>query len=143
MRRDNGVWVIAMHSDYWKDFVHNRLLMDSNGGDGVQASGSITIYGDQPIIHREFARQICAEIFTKEWKDTPAGGKVLKEYWKKIHKDNHYFDCMYGVAVAASVCGIRMANVRAKISTTVAKRTSGQKQDLFLEREGGWVRGMR
>lgn len=145
VRRDKGAWVIAMHSDYWKHIVHNSLLMKSITEGGLQAPGSITLYGDedQSVIHRDFAQQICAEIFTKEWKDTPTGGKVFKEYWKKIEKNNHYLDCLYGVAVAASVCGIEMTNTRAKSSVVPVKRAGGKKSDLFLERPGGWVQGMR
>ncbi len=141
-RRDRKLWAVNMDPDYWKHWVHDRFLMKHIAEGGLQASGSITLFGDDANVHGNFAKQICAEIWTREWKDTSAGGKTLKEYWKKTHKDNHYFDCMYGVAVAASVCGIEMTNVKAK-RVGAAKRAGAKTSDLFLEREGGWVQGMR
>lgn len=107
-RRENRMWAVNMDADHWKHLVHDRFLMEHVPGSGGPALGSFTLFGDDAMVHGNFAKQICAEIWTREWKDTSAGGKTLKEYWKKTQKDNHYLDCMYGACVAASVCGVQM-----------------------------------
>lgn len=112
-RRQNGVWVVNMDADYWKHLVHDRFQMD-HAADERAVSGCMTLYGKDVKTHGNFARQVCAEIWTREWKSNPTGGKVLKEYWKKTQKDNHYLDCMYGACVAASCCGIQMSGETAQ-----------------------------
>lgn len=105
-RRQNGIWVVNMDADYWKHLVHDRFMMDHTV-DEWAVSGCMTLYGKDVKVHGNFARQVCAEIWTREWKEGNRG-KVLHDYWKKTNKDNHYLDCMYGACVAASCCGIVM-----------------------------------
>jgi Phage terminase large subunit (GpA). len=39
---------------------------------------------------------------------TEARGRVVDE-WKKAGRDNHWFDCLVGAAVAASIAGLQPA----------------------------------
>lgn len=138
-RRGKRTWAVNMEPNYWKHWVHDHFMIDYIPGEGP-AGGSLTLFGDDALVHGNFAKQICAEIWTREWKRARAGGMVLKEFWKKTNRDNHYLDCMYGASVAASVCGVSMTNLRKK--RTAGNKPPAGKQSLFLERPGGWVKGM-
>jgi phage terminase large subunit GpA-like protein len=87
---------VIYDSNFWKSFIHARLAV------AVGDKGSLTFYGRAPLQH-----QLIAEHLTAEYRVKTAGrGRVVDE-WKirPQHNDNHFFDCLAGSAVCASMLG--------------------------------------
>ena len=96
-----GVRLVQVHSDYWKDFVHDGF------GAAEGAAGSITVYHGNPKSDahlRQFARQIVAE--QREY--VGSVGKEQKRVWVVRSKQNHWLDCMTYARCAADIEGIRL-----------------------------------
>jgi len=64
--------------------------------------GCLSLFGDNPNLHRLFAEHITAEYHVK----TEGRGRTGDE-WKlrAAAVDNHWLDCLVGCAVAASIQG--------------------------------------
>lgn len=103
---------VVYDANFWKSFVATRLLTAT--GD----RGALTLFGRSPADHLLFAEHLTAEYRVK----TEGRGRRVDE-WKMrpdAH-DNHWWDCIVGSAVAASMCGCvlagTMADARAKPAT--------------------------
>ncbi len=91
---------VEMDVNYWKSFVHARLAVPR--GD----AGSLTIFGDKPEFHRMLADQLTAETRVTN----TAKGRTVDEWKERPGKpDNHWFDCVVGCAVGASMLGVRLS----------------------------------
>lgn len=89
---------VLYDTNYWKTFIHQRLSM--NPAD----PGSLSLYGDKMTEHELLANHLTAEYKVK----TAGMGRIVDEW--KIHKenaDNHWFDCLVGCAVLASIQGVK------------------------------------
>ena len=86
-------------ANYWKSFVYARLAVPM--GD----TGCLSLFGRDPNEHRLFAEHLTAEYRVK----TSGRGRTVDE-WKlrPERSDNHWFDCLVGCAVAASMQGAAM-----------------------------------
>ncbi len=87
-----------MDSNFWKSLVMQRLgLAEGN-------RGSLMLFNAKPEFHAMFAQHILAEIGVKV---TGKGREVVE--WRERRKgaDNHWLDCLYGCAAAASTLGLR------------------------------------
>ena len=96
IRGKRAVRHVVFDTNYWKSFVASRLL--TSPGD----RGAVTLWGRSQEAHVLFAEHLTAEYRVK----TEGRGRKVEE-WKmrpEAH-DNHWFDCMVGNAVAASMCG--------------------------------------
>lgn len=87
---------VIYDTNYWKSFIQARLLVSM--GD----RGCLSLFGDSPEQHRLFAEHLTAEYRVK----TEGRGRTVDE-WKirPERADNHWFDCLVGSAVAASIQG--------------------------------------
>lgn len=94
------IWVVNHFPDQWKHDLHNMLLTKPMGDDGGQAPGTLTLWGETARDHLPYAEQVCAEIWTTEFKD---GSRGEKSYWHKRRRDNHWLDCTVGCLVGAAV----------------------------------------
>jgi len=67
--------------------------------------GCLSLFGDQAEQHRLFAEHLTAEYRIK----THGRGRTVDE-WKirPERSDNHWFDCLVGCAVAASMQGVSL-----------------------------------
>ena len=65
--------------------------------------GCLSLFGDTPNLHRLLAEHLTAEYRVK----TEGRGRTVDE-WKTrpATTDNHWFDCLVGCAVAASMQGV-------------------------------------
>lgn len=90
---------VLIDTNFWKSFVHARLATAS--GD----RGALTLFGKSASEHRLLAEHVAgAETFVR----TEGHGRSVCEWSIKPSKpDNHWFDCLVGCAVAASMCGVR------------------------------------
>ena len=88
---------VVFDTNYWKSFVHARLAV------AMGDRGCLSLFGDNPTLHRLFAEHITAEYRVK----TEGRGRTVDE-WKMraAAVDNHWLDCLVGSAVAASIQGV-------------------------------------
>ncbi len=84
-------------TNYWKSFIHARLAVPM--GD----RGCLSLFGDRPEQHRLLAEHLTAEYRVK----TEGRGRTVDEWKMRPERgDNHWFDCLVGCAVAASIQGV-------------------------------------
>jgi hypothetical protein len=82
-------------TNFWKSFCAARLRM--------------TLGDPEAITLHEGNHDLLIEHLTSEFPvRTEARGRVVDE-WKKAGRDNHWFDCLVGAAVAASISGLQPA----------------------------------
>ncbi len=95
---------VVFDANYWKSFIYSRLAVPM--GD----RGCLSLFGDKPDRHRLFAEHLTAEYRIR----TEGRGRQVDE-WKlrPERSDNHWFDCLVGTAVAASVQGAVLAGTQA------------------------------
>jgi hypothetical protein len=80
-------------TNFWKSFVAARLRM------AIGDPEAVTLHqGDHDML---------IEHLTSEYPvRTEARGRVVDE-WKMLGRDNHWWDCLVGAAVAASITGLQ------------------------------------
>ena len=114
---------VVFDTNYWKSFTHARLAVSM--GD----HGCLSLFGDNPSLHRLFAEQITAEYRVK----TEGRGRTVDE-WKMrpAAADNHWLDCLVGCAVGASIMGAilpgtdqRSARTRPRLRLSDLQRSRG------------------
>jgi hypothetical protein len=91
---------VIFDSNYWKSFVRSRLACP------LGERGSLTLFGDRPAQHRLFSEHLTAEYRV----ETTGRGRKVDEWRLRPEKpDNHWWDCLVGCAVAASMAGAALA----------------------------------
>jgi phage terminase large subunit GpA-like protein len=112
---------VVFDTNYWKSFLYARLAVSM--GD----RGALSLFGDTPDRHRLFAEHLTAEYRVK----TEGRGRTVDE-WKlrPSASENHWFDCLVGCAVAASMQGValpgtesRSAPKRARLKLSAMQKT--------------------
>ena len=105
VRGRRSVRHVVFDTNYWKSFVHARLAVPM--GD----PGCLSLFGHKPERHRLLAEHLTAEYRVK----TEGRGRTVDE-WKlrAAGLDNHWFDCLVGCAVAASIQGAVLFGTDAK-----------------------------
>jgi phage terminase large subunit GpA-like protein len=93
---DSGGWVVNFNADAMKHRVHGGFQIRPQTETGVYARGCVTLFGNRPGDHTEYAKQITAEEFVREF----VKGKGFVAKWHKHRKANHMFDGAVGNAVA-------------------------------------------
>ena len=113
-------------SNYWKSFTIQRFLT------GVGGAGAIELFGkpNDPGRHRMFAEQMSSE----KGIVVTANGRTVEEWiLPDQHRDNHFFDCMVGATVAASVEGCALPGQE---SRPAKRRRSRERKRLSSMRKG-------
>jgi hypothetical protein len=83
-------------TNYWKSFVHARFAVPM--GD----PGCLSLFGRNAEAHRLLAEHLTSEYRVK----TEGRGRTVDEWKMRADsQDNHWFDCLVGTAVAASMGG--------------------------------------
>ena len=112
----------------------------TKGFDGVgfryaeDKPGVLTWYGSNPREHSDAARQVCAEIWTREF----VPGKGWHEYWRKVYHANHYLDVLVGNCVAASICGVRLIGQASGRPADTGSKPRSKPQSFALEGGRKW-----
>jgi len=84
-------------TNYWKSFVYARLAV------AMGDRGCLSLFGDKPEQHRLLSEHLTAEYRVK----TEGRGRTVDEWKQRPERgDNHWFDCLVGCAVAASIQGV-------------------------------------
>jgi hypothetical protein len=101
---------VTIDTNFWKCQVHDGFSLQAGN------SGGITLWGRDPEVHRMFSEHLNGEIP----KLTKTGENEVNEWQSVPNRDNHFFDCMVGCMVAASVCGVKPEEE--KLVTTKRRR---------------------
>ncbi len=97
VRGKRAVRHVVYDTNYWKSFVHARLAV------AMGERGCLSLFGDNPQQHRLLAEHLTAEYRVK----TEGRGRTVDEWKMRPERgDNHWFDCLVGCAVAASMQGV-------------------------------------
>ncbi|GIW78787.1 MAG: hypothetical protein KatS3mg105_0594 [Gemmatales bacterium] len=99
VRGKRAVRHVVYDTNYWKSFIYARLAV------AMGDRGCLSLFGDRPEQHRLFAEHLTAEYRVK----TEGRGRTVDEWKQRPERgDNHWFDCLVGCAVAASILGSRV-----------------------------------
>lgn len=103
---------VLIDTNHWKGFVNRRLL--ASPGD----SGSLTLFKADRDVHRLISEHLTSE---RPIKVTAKGRTVDEWKLKRPNIDNHWFDCVVGSAVAASLLGAALPSSSGSAVTTKRK----------------------
>jgi phage terminase large subunit GpA-like protein len=99
---------VVFDTNFWKTFIHARLAV------AMGDHGCLSLFGDKPDTHRQFAEHLTAEYRVK----TEGRGRTVDEWKQRPERgDNHWLDCLVGSAVAASMQGVTLTGVAPTAST--------------------------
>ncbi len=116
---------VVYDTNFWKTFVHARLAVPL--GD----RGCLSLFGDSADQHRLFAEHLTAEYRVK----TEGRGRTVDEWKMRPERgDNHWFDCLVGCTVAASIQGAVLAGTGGCVAAVKRERVS------FAELQRSWRR---
>ena len=98
---------VLIDTNYWKSFVHARLAVAM--GDPT----CLSLFGRDEKAHFLLSEHLTAEFRVK----TMARDRTVDE-WKlrATRPDNHWFDCLVGSAVAASIQGATLSSVATHVA---------------------------
>lgn len=114
--------LVVMDSNYWKKETHEALKISPLDKAGEHAPGAVRLPGVDPHKHTEFAEEVTAEQFVREYVD----GKGMKEGWVSVRKANHWFDTHYGNRAALAVAEVlRAARNRPQVQYGVISKGVG------------------
>lgn len=95
--KGEGVRHVLYDTNIWKTLVNRKLAVMQGG------FGDLSLYKASIAHHRQLAEHIKAEPFVR----TSGYGRELIEFKPPTAgRDNHWFDCLVGSAVAASIAGV-------------------------------------
>ena len=87
---------VVYDTNWWKSFINARLRV------AMGDRGCLSFFGSNAETHRMLAEHMTSEYFIK----TEARGRSVDEWKQRPEQpDNHWFDCLVGSAVAASIQG--------------------------------------
>jgi len=129
LSRRGKLWLVAMDTDRWKSFEHDRWMT------GAGKVGRMEVFGDasgampgrltpDQKSHFSYSKHITAEI---EVEEIIKG--ALRRYWKPIRDTNHYLDASYQSSVAANMCGIKLMKERVDLAAASANNTTSDETE--------------
>jgi hypothetical protein len=90
---------LVYDTNFWKTFIHARLAV------AMGDRGCLSLFGETPETHRLLAEHLSAEYRVR----TEGRGRIVDEWKQRPERgDNHWFDCVVGCAVAASMQGVAL-----------------------------------
>jgi hypothetical protein len=97
---------VVYDTNWWKSFVNARLRV------AMGDRGCLSLFGTNVETHRMLAEHLTSEYFVK----TEARGRSVDEWKQRPEQpDNHWFDCLVGTAVAASLQGVILSGIDGKV----------------------------
>lgn len=113
---------VLIDTNYWKSFVHARLAV------AMGDPSCLSLFGRDEKAHLLMSEHLTAEFRVK----TMARDRTVDE-WKlrATRPDNHWFDCLVGSAVAASIQGATLSSLATHVA---APRKRIQLSSLQRER---------
>lgn len=93
-----GRMLAKFDANYWKTFIRSRLQT------AIGDPGALTFWGKNPEEHKTIAAHCKAEYSVR----TEGRGRQIDEWQIRPEKpDNHWWDCLVGCAVGASIAGVK------------------------------------
>jgi hypothetical protein len=93
---------VVYDTNWWKSFINARLQV------AMGDRGCLSLFGTNAETHRMLAEHLTSEYFVK----TEARGRSVDEWKQRPEQpDNHWFDCLVGSAVAASMQGVILPGI--------------------------------
>jgi hypothetical protein len=117
---------VIYDTNFWKSFVYSRLAT------AMGDPGSLSLFGDNPSIHRLFSDHLAAEFRVR----TQGRGRECDEWKLKGRADNHWLDCVVGCSVAASMQGISTAESAAKLQEKRKRVSFAELQRAKMGKDG-------
>jgi len=113
---------IRFDANHWKTFVHARFVVD------LADKGSLSLFGEDRRVHKLFSEHMTAEL--PDQISAENTGRTVNE-WKirPGRSDNHWFDCIVGCSVAASLVGAKLEVAQPKARKRV-RVSMAEKQRL-------------
>lgn len=93
---------VLIDTNFWKSFIHTRFTVPMGG------RGCLSLFGTRPADHRLFSEHLTVETRVRSGGQGGQGRKVDEWVIPSNKPDNHWFDCMVGAAVAASILGCKL-----------------------------------
>jgi hypothetical protein len=90
---------VTIDTNYWKCRLHESFSV------GAGSRGGLSFWGRESEVHRMISEHCNGEIA----KFVESGENKVYEWQAVPGHDNHFMDCLVGTMVAASTCGIKMA----------------------------------
>ncbi len=88
---------VIYDTNWWKSFINARLRV------AMGDRGCLSLFGTNTETHRLFAEHLTSEYFI----NTEGRGRTVDEWKQRPEQpDNHWFDCLVGCAVTASMQGV-------------------------------------
>jgi hypothetical protein len=94
-QRTHKLWLYNLDVDFFKRAAQDGFFL------GAGQPGSTFLFGDNPTTHWDYAKQILAE----EWRKDFIAGKGIKEFWDVHSPHNHKLDATAGLFAAAAILG--------------------------------------
>ncbi len=109
---------VLYDTNYWKSFLVSRWFVP------VGAPGCLSLFGDNPEMHRMYADHVTAEKRVLTTARTPQKEKLREvDEWKLLPGvRNDWLDCTVGCAVAASMLGVTLEGVHKSTAAAAAKQ---------------------
>jgi hypothetical protein len=105
---------VLVDTNYWKSFLHRRLQAP------IGDPGCFTLWDEKASRHKHFTDQLVSEVP----KEAKHGSRTVDEWVLKPDRpDNHWFDCLVGCCVAASMEGITLPEWEARKIVKRKRRT--------------------
>lgn len=130
------IWVVNHCPDEWKHDLHETFLTLPRAETGEQPEGTLTLWGETARDHLPFADQVCAEIWTIEFKE----GKGERAYWRKRRHDNHWLDTTCGCLVGAAMEGMRDDSRQPSGDAGRSEKAGQFIRRKSRDRSGGFIR---
>jgi len=112
---------VLFDTNYWKTFVHARL------GILMGDPGCLSLFGHEPKRHRLLSEHLTAEYRVR----TMAFARTVDEWKHRASRpDNHWFDCLVGCAVAASIQGAELPTFQFKSVPTRPRIKLSERQSI-------------
>ena len=106
---------VIYDTNWWKTFIHDRFAVPEG------SPSALRLFGDRPVVHQMLADHLRSE----ERIIVEARGRRVDEWRLPPSKpDNHWFDCLVGSAVAASILGCALGSSTEARKTIIAARPS-------------------
>lgn len=109
--KDSHARRVIYDTNFWKTFVRSRLAT------AMGDPGCLSLFGDDPNIHRLFADHLTAEYRVR----TQGRGRECDEWKQYPNRENHWLDCLVGTTVAASMQGTALGESQVVVKTQVKK----------------------
>lgn len=94
--RGRAIRTVQFDANWWKSFIANRLLVPLGG------ASCLSLFGQRDREHALFFRHLLAETSTRV--SAPTYGRVVDEWSiQPGRSENHWWDCLVGCAVGASL----------------------------------------